>query len=114
MEYKESEIVELKRELDDDMKSEIIAFLNSYLGDTIFVGVEDDGSLSNLTEEQLDENESRVINWIRDEAIYPNCSEYVKINHSKDVILAIEIEAGKDKPYYLKSKGLKPSGVYVR
>lgn len=114
MEYKESEIVELKRELDDDMKSEIIAFLNSYLGGTIFVGVEDDGSLSNLTEEQLDENESRVINWIRDEAIYPNCSEYVKINHSKDGILAIEIEAGKDKPYYLKSKGLKPSGVYVR
>lgn len=114
MEYKESEIVELKRELDDDMKSEIIAFLNSYLGGTIFVGVEDDGSLSNLTEEQLDENESRVINWIRDEAIYPNCSEYVKINHTKDGILAIEIEAGKDKPYYLKSKGLKPSGVYVR
>ena len=72
MEYKESEIIELKRELDDDMKSEIIAFLNSYLGGTIFVGVEDDGSLSNLTEEQLDENESRVINWIRDEAIYPN------------------------------------------
>lgn len=114
MEYKESEIVELKRELDDDMKFEIIAFLNSYLGGTIFVGVEDDGSLSNLTEEQLDENESRVINWIRDEAIYPNCSEYVKINHTKDGILAIEIEAGKDKPYYLKSKGLKPSGVYVR
>lgn len=114
MEYKESEIVELKRELDDDMKSEIIAFLNSYLGGTIFVGVEDDGNLSNLTEEQLDENESRVINWIRDEAIYPNCSEYVKINHTKDGILAIEIEAGKDKPYYLKSKGLKPSGVYVR
>ena len=53
MEYKESEIVELKRELDDDMKSEIIDFLNSYLGGTIFVGVEDDGSLSNLTEEQL-------------------------------------------------------------
>lgn len=114
MEYKESEIVELKRELDDDMKSEIIAFLNSYLGGTIFVGVEDDGSLSNLTEEQLDENESRVINWIRDEAIYPNCSEYVKIKPTKDGVLAIEVEAGKDKPYYLKSKGLKPSGVYVR
>ena len=114
MEYKESEIIELKRELDDDMKSEIIAFLNSYLGGTIFVGVEDDGSLSNLTEEQLDENESRVINWIRDEAIYPNCSEYVKIKPTKDGILAIEVEAGKDKPYYLKSKGLKPSGVYVR
>lgn len=62
MDYKESELVELKRELDDKMKTEIIAFLNSYLGGTIFVGVEDDGSLSNLTKEQIDENESKVIN----------------------------------------------------
>ena len=114
MEYKESELVELKRELDDDMKSEIIAFLNSYLGGTIFVGIEDDGNLSNLTQEQIDENESKVINWIRDEAIYPNCSEYVNIKTNEDGVLAIEIQSGKGKPYYLKSKGLKPSGVYVR
>ena len=26
----------------------------------------------------------------------------------------IEITPGNDKPYYLKDKGLKPSGVYVR
>ena len=114
MEYKESEVVELKRELDDKMKTEIIAFLNGYLGGTIFVGVEDDGSLSNLTQKQIDENESKVINWIRDEAIYPNCSEYVSLSTNEDGVLAIEIKSGKDKPYYLKSKGPVPSGVYIR
>ena len=40
--------------------------------------------------------------------------QFIQIKHTKDGILAIEVEAGKDKPYYLKSKGLKPSGVYVR
>lgn len=96
------------------MKSEIIAFLNSYLGGTIFVGVEDDGSLSNFTKEQIDENESEVINWIRDEAIYPNCSKYIKLTINDDGVLVIDIKPGKEKPFYLKSKGLKPSGVYVR
>ncbi len=112
--YKESEVVELKRQLDNDMKTEIIAFLNSYLGGTIYVGVEDDGTLSTLTEKEKDENESKVINWIRDEAIYPNCSNFVKVNYNEDGVLVIAIIPGNEKPYYLKSKGLKPSGVYIR
>ena len=29
-------------------------------------------------------------------------------------MLAIIIRCGKNKPYYLKNKGLKPSGVYIR
>lgn len=65
-------------------------------------------------EVQIDENESKVINWIRDEAIYPNCSDYIRVKTNEDGVLVIEIESGKGKPYYLKSKGLKPSGVYVR
>lgn len=112
--YKESEVVELKRQLDNDMKTEIIAFLNSYLGGTIYVGVEDNGTLSILTEKEKDENESKIINWIRDEAIYPNCSNFVKVNYNEDGVLVITITPGNEKPYYLKSKGLKPSGVYIR
>ncbi|MCD7893959.1 MAG: putative DNA binding domain-containing protein [Erysipelotrichaceae bacterium] len=114
MKYEESNLVELKRLLDDDMKSEIISFLNSYIGGTIYVGVDDDGSVYPLSISQKDENESKIINWIRDEAIYPNCSDYVKFHYNEDDVLEINIESGKEKPYYLKSKGLKPSGVYIR
>ena len=39
--YQESPTVELKREVTDDLILEIIAFLNSYLGGTIYVGVDD-------------------------------------------------------------------------
>lgn len=43
--YKESSKCELKRELIDEIKNEMIAFLNTE-GGTIFVGVNDDGSLN--------------------------------------------------------------------
>ena len=52
MKYEESNLIELKRSLTDDMKTEVIAFLNSYLGGTIYVGVNDDGSLYNYTQEE--------------------------------------------------------------
>lgn len=114
MKYQESNLVELKRNVEDNMITEIIAFLNSHLGGTIHVGVEDDGQLSNLTKEQKDLYESKIINWIRDEAIYPNCSNYINISYNEDYVMKIAIESGNNKPYYLKSKGLKPSGVYIR
>ena len=114
MVYIESEIVELKSTINDDLKTEIVAFLNSYLGGTIFVGINDDGSISRLSLVEKDINESKIINWIRDEAIYPNCSEFINIKYNEDGVLVITIIPGDDKPYYLKEKGPKPSGVYIR
>lgn len=114
MEYKESATVELKRILEDDMKTEIVAFLNSYLGGCIYVGVDDNGQLFEMDDEEKDLMESKVINWIRDEAIFPNCSEFVNVSFNEDGVLEIHINPGTKKPYYIKSKGLKPSGVYIR
>lgn len=94
LKYEESNLIELKRSLTDDMKTEVIAFLNSYLGGTIYVGVNDDGSLYNYTQEEKDQNESKIINWIRDEAIYPNCSDFVNISYNEDQVLTIKINPG--------------------
>lgn len=49
MNYEESEMVEMKNFLHDDMKKRNIAFLNSYLGGTIYVGINDDGSVSSFS-----------------------------------------------------------------
>lgn len=110
MKYTESNTVELKAILDDDMKAEVVAFLNSYLGGSIFVGVDDNGHILDLSEKEKDIYESMVINWIRTEAIYPNCTEFVSTGYNEDGVLCIQIEPGNQKPYYLKAKGLKPSG----
>lgn len=112
--YEESELVELKNILNDEVKTEIIAFLNSYLGGKIYIGINSDGNIINLSLKERDINESKIINWIRDEAIYPNCSEFVKTFYNEDNILVIEIIPGNNKPYFVKKKGLKPSGVYIR
>lgn len=112
MKYIESVTVELKSILTEDVKLEIIAFLNSYLGGTIYIGVDDEGNVLNNIN-NFDEIESKIISWIRDEAIYPNCSNFVKIINDNNV-LEINIIPGNEKPYYLKEKGLKPSGVYTR
>lgn len=114
MKYVESEIVELKSILTEELKTEIVSFLNSYLGGTIYVGVDDEGNVFDITQEQKDLNESKIINWIRDEAIYPNCSEFVRLGYNEDNVLSITIIPGSDKPYYLKEKGMKASGVYIR
>ena len=87
MKYKESKTVELKRELNDDVKLEIIALLNSYLGGTIFVGVDNQGKSTNVTENEKDLYESKVVNLIRDEAIYPNCSEFITAFYNEDGVL---------------------------
>ena len=114
MKYIESEIIELKASLEDDMKTEVVAFLNSYLGGTIYVGVDKNGFVLPLNEKEKDLNESKIINWIRDEAIYPSCTEHIRIGYNEDGVLMISITPGDNKPYYLKEKGPKPSGVYIR
>lgn len=112
--YEESELVELKSILNEEVKTEIVAFLNSYLGGKIYIGVTNEGEVLKTNQKERDINESKIINWIRDEAIYPNCSEFVKTFYNEDNILVIEIIPGNNKPYFIKEKGLKPSGVYIR
>lgn len=50
--YYEDERTELKRELIDEVKSEIIAFLNSD-GGTIYIGVDDDGTVNGFTDSKI-------------------------------------------------------------
>lgn len=111
--YQESVNVELKRELTEVIKNEIIAFLNTMDG-TIYIGVEDNGNIYEpfflIDRDLLD---TKIANWIQD-AIYPLPSNLVNHYFNTDGVLVIEVLEGKDKPYYLKEKGPKPSGVYKR
>ena len=43
--YEESELVELKSILNEEVKTEIVAFLNSYLGGKIYIGVTNEGEV---------------------------------------------------------------------
>lgn len=105
----ESENTEYKREYVDDICKEVIAFANTN-GGKILVGVDDNGNAVGI--ENTDDTYTRLTNSIRD-SISPDVTMFVKYRLDNGII-EIGISEGTAKPYYLKSKGLKPSGVYVR
>ncbi len=113
MKYFESDTVELKRELVNSVKKEIISFLNTR-GGTIFIGVDDDGTVVPILDhKQRDEMDKQIGNWIQD-AFYPDTSSLVKYYFNEDDVMVIEVTEGPNKPYFLKEKGPRPSGVYKR
>ncbi|MGX8833233.1 RNA-binding domain-containing protein [Amedibacillus sp. YH-ame6] len=112
---KEDMYTEFKREYVDDLKKTIVAFANSE-GGTIFVGMEDDGSVSGVKKEEIDDVMLKITNSIR-ESISPDATMYTKClikEMDSKMIIEILVQEGDSKPYYLKNKGLKSNGVYVR
>ena len=86
--YTESNKTELKIELIDNVKKEIIAFLNTD-GGVIYVGVEDDGTVVGISNRQeRDSLELKLSNWIQD-AIYPIPSSLVKYYFNKDNVFCV-------------------------
>ncbi len=113
----ESETLELKEMIVDDLKKEIIAFANCN-GGKIYVGISDDGIAVGI--EDTDQALLRITNMVRD-AIKPDITMFINykiesINHEHDhkKVIIIEIQRGANRPYYLTAKGLRPEGVYVR
>ena len=106
----ETEKLEFKAELTGDIYKEVVAFVNTD-GGTIFIGINDFGEEVGI--EDIDDKYTKITNGIRD-AILPDVTMFVKYMIENDKIIRIEVGEGTYKPYHLKSKGLKPSGVYVR
>ena len=113
MKYYENEITELKSRVTPDICKEVIAFANTK-GGTIYIGIADHGEI--LGVEDPDSVILKISNQIRD-AIKPDITmfigyEILSIDDKK--VLSVIVRKGTDRPYYLSSKGLRPSGVYVR
>lgn len=111
--FRESDSIELKSQVIPDICKEVIGFANTN-GGTVYIGIEDNGIIVGVDDE--DKTIIQLNNMIRD-SIKPDITMFVKyeaiILEDKKVI-AIKVQRGTDRPYYLGNKGLKPAGVYVR
>ncbi len=109
----ESETLELKEIVVDDIKKEIIAFANCN-GGTLYIGVADDGTVIGV--ENPDETLLRITNMMRD-TVKPDITMFlhyeIQLMEHKHII-RIDIQRGTNRPYYLTAKGLRPEGVFVR
>ena len=109
----ENRNLEFKREFTDSIRKSIIAFANTD-GGTILVGVDDDGTVCGVGD--IDKTRLRIGNMLRD-SIRPDVGNFVSITDkvSEGVpILEVEVQRGTARPYYWKSRGLRPEGVFVR
>ncbi|MBR5717655.1 MAG: putative DNA binding domain-containing protein [Clostridia bacterium] len=106
----ETEDIEFKVRYTDEIYKEIIAFANTD-GGVLYIGVDNDGNAIGL--EDVDDEYTRITNGIRD-AIMPDVTMFVRFTIQENRVVRITVSEGSNKPYYLRSKGLKPSGVYVR
>lgn len=113
MTFQESETIELKEVVVDEIKKEIIAFANCD-GGKLYIGVQDDGTIIGL--DDPDRASLQISNMVRD-AIKPDITmflHYETIEEDGKEIVVVDIQRGTDRPYYLAKKGMRPEGVYVR
>lgn len=113
MSYCESETVELKEIIVDDIKKEIIAFANCD-GGKLYVGVSDNGDIVGVSD--TDGDILKISNMVRD-SVKPDVTMFVHyqvIEQGNRQIIEVTVQRGTNRPYYLAKKGLRPEGVYVR
>jgi ATP-dependent DNA helicase RecG len=110
---RESKTVEYKREYIDDIKYTVIAFANTD-GGKLYIGMEDDGQVYGVPDP--DGIMLRVTNMIRD-AIRPDVTMFTEVyllEMENKPVVAVNVQRGTARPYYLAAKGVRPEGVYVR
>ncbi len=110
----EDETTEFKRQLTDSLEKEVVAFLNSDKGGDIYIGVEDDGTVTGIS--NPDKLQLSIIDRIKTN-ILPTVLGFFDVVtreiQGKPVIHVI-VTRGIEKPYYLKKYGLSPAGAYIR
>ena len=109
----ENQNIEFKQEYVKDIRKEVVAFANSE-GGTVLIGIRKDGEVSGV--DDPDEVMLQVVNSLKD-AIAPDIMPFVNVvprEMDGKHVIEINVSVGINRPYYIKEKGLKPTGVYVR
>ena len=106
----ENSNLEFKREFTNEIKNTVVAFANT-LGGIIKIGIGDDGTIFGV--ENIDDTLTRLTNTIRD-SILPDITMFVNYSVTEDRVIIVSVNEGTNIPYFLKDKGMKPSGIYVR
>ena len=109
----ENQDVEYKQEYTTQLRKEVVAFANAD-GGTIYVGVRKDGTVCGV--DSPDDIMVQIANSLKD-SIAPDIMPFVNIKAVKSEgkeIIELTVNTGTNRPYYIREKGLKPSGVYIR
>lgn len=110
----EDQHLEYKRELNDTLEKEVVAFLNHRDGGQIHIGIEDSGERVGLTDPGGDQ--LKIKDRLRNN-IQPSCLglfDLVLENDEGKDWLRLIVASGSEKPYYLRKQGMSPRGCFIR
>ena len=111
---KESNRVELKRELNNRFERAVVSFLNYTGGGEILIGVADDETAVGVADTDTLQLQiiDRIRNNIRPQTLGLFDVVLTKID-GKDVIQVI-VSCGQQRPYYIRKKGMSEQGCFIR
>ncbi len=114
MELRESNRVECKAVLNDKLEKEIVAFLNNREGGVLYIGVDDDGTPIGVRD--MDDVQLKIADRIKTNILPGTLGLYDIVSETIDGITVIKIliAGGPEKPYYIRSQGMSPSGCFMR
>ena len=114
MSLAETDNIEYKRQITDDVEKAVVGFLNSS-GGQLYIGIDDDGSIHGLDnyDEVVRSFTDRVKNNVSPSAL-GLFSVSPKKNENDEVYLEIRIAGGFEKPYYVSRYGMSPKGCFIR
>ncbi len=104
---------EFKRDLKAEHMKTVVAFSNT-IGGTLYIGVDDDGTPVGV--EDVDSVSLQAVQLLSS-SVRPDVMMTADVDHivmdGKNVV-TIDVREGTSKPYYLRDKGYRPEGVYIR
>jgi len=110
----ETNRIEFKSKLTDNLEKEIVAFLNYSDGGVVYIGVDKDGETVGI--DDCDATQLKIKDKLKHN-IEPSClglfDVIIEKRDNKDIIKII-VASGKETPYYIKKYGMSTKGCYIR
>ena len=110
----ESHRIEFKSILNDKMEKEVVAFLNNQEGGILYIGLDNDGHPTGKMD--IDSTQLKVADRIKNNILPSTLGLFDIVTEVVEEVTVIKIliSSGLEKPYYIRSRGMSPSGCYTR
>ena len=108
----ESETVEFKEKLNDKFEKEIVGFLNTSRGGSLYIGMDDHGKPVGVGD--IDKVELEIKDRIKNNISPSPLGLFEIVTPISEDYIQIIISGGNQRPYYIKKYGMCPEGCYIR
>ena len=110
----ENEMTEFKEKLNEKLEREVVAFLNTTHGGSIYIGIADDGTVMGI--DGIDSKQREIKNRLKNN-ISPSTIGLFEITtpviDGKNCIQVI-VSGGNRRPYFIRKNGMSSEGCFFR